>query len=247
MLMIGTPCYGGQVTIQYMLAMLRLKDVLGAAGIPLRLVTPANDSLVTRARNRIANACLADPDCSHLLFIDADLDFPAALVPHLLAAGKDVVCGVYPVKGLDLGRVLAQGPDTAPETAEAASLDYAVRLKPGCRVDGQGFVEVEYAATGFMLLRREVLARLAAAYPQLRYRRDCTNNPPGEHYAFFDTAIDAATGDYLPEDYAFCKRWRDLGGAVHAFVGARLSHVGSRSYAGDFATFLARSGRRRPS
>ena len=115
MLMIGTPCYGGQVTIQYMLAMMRLKDALGAARIPMRLVTPAHDSLVTRARNRIANACLHDPDCAHLLFIDADLDFPAALVPHLLGAGKDVVCGVYPVKGLDLSRVMAQGPDITPE------------------------------------------------------------------------------------------------------------------------------------
>ena len=244
MLLIGTPCYGGMVTIEYMLAMMRLKDELNAARVPFRLLTPAHDSLITRARNLIASECLRDTHCSHLLFIDADIDFPAGLVTRLLAAGKDVACAVYPVKGLPLARVMAQGAGTPEAVAEAASLDYAVKVKPGSRVDGQGFVEVAYAATGFMLIRREVLVRLAAAMPQLRYRRACTNAAPGEQYAFFDTAIDPETEDYLPEDYAFCKRWRDLGGSVHAFVGGRLGHVGSRTYAGDFVTFLARLGAR---
>jgi hypothetical protein len=245
MLVIGTPCYGGVVTLPYMLSMLSLKDVLNAAKIPFRLLTPAHESLITRARNSIANQFLRDERATHLLFIDADIEFPPQLVPRLLCAEKDVVCGVYPVKGLPLDRVMAQPEGTPPAVAEAASLDYAVRVKPGCRMDEAGFLEVEYAATGFMLIRREVLARLMDAYPRLRYRYACTNEAAADNYAFFDTAIDPETQTYLPEDYAFCKRWRDIGGKVHVSVVGKLAHVGGRAYAGDFAAYLANRGIKR--
>lgn len=242
MLVIGTPCYGGMVTVPYMLSMMALKDVLNQAGIAFRLVTPANESLITRARNSIANAFVRDKRATHLLFIDADISFPPHLVPHLLASGKDVVCGVYPLKGLPLERVMAQPEGTSTAAAEAASLDYAIRLMPGRKADAQGFLEVEYAATGFMMVRREVFVRMMDAYPALYYRFACTNEDPADSFAFFDTAIDPETRTYLPEDYAFCKRWRDIGGKVHASLAGKLTHVGGRAYAGDFATCLARRG-----
>jgi hypothetical protein len=245
MLIIGTPCFGGVVTLPYMLSMLSLKDVLNRGHIPFRLLTPANESLITRARNSIANEFLRDTWGTHLLFIDADIEFPPQLVPRLLQSDKDVVCGVYPVKGLALERVTAQPADTPPAVAEAAALDYAVKLKPGCKMDETGFLEVEYAATGFMMIRREVLTRMRDAYPQLQYRFACTNEEAADNVAFFDTAIDPETLTYLPEDYAFCKRWRDIGGKVHVSVVGKLTHVGARPYAGDFATYLASKGAKR--
>ena len=45
--------------------------------------------------------------------------------------------------------------------------------------------------------------------------------------------IEPETGHYLSEDYAFCRRWRDLGGEVWADVEARLTHVGHAAYAGS--------------
>ena len=242
MLVIGTPCFGGLVTVPYMLSMMGLKDVLNRAKMPFRLLTPCHESLITRARNGIANAFLRDKRATHLLFVDADIEFDPRLVPHLLGADKDVVCGVYPVKGLDLTRVMGQPAGTSAAVAEAASLEYAVKLKPGCKVDEQGFLEVDYAATGFMLIRREVLVRLAAAYPELHYRFACTNEAAAENHAFFDTMIDPGTRNSLPEDYAFCNRWRDIGGQVHVSVPGRFTHHGARPYAGDFAAYLTRCG-----
>jgi hypothetical protein len=240
MLVIGTPCYGGVVTLPYMLSMLALKDVLNRDKVPFRLLTPANDSLITRVRNAIVGEFLRDDRATHLLFIDADIEFQPAMVPRLLGSGLDVVCGVYPVKGLKLERVMAQPAGTPPQVAEAASLDYAVKVKPGCRMDAQGFLEVEYAATGFMMIRREVFARLMDAYPELHYRYSCTNEAPADNYAFFDTSIDPITRNYLPEDYAFCKRWRDIGGKVHVSVPGKFAHHGGRAYVGEFGQFLAR-------
>ncbi|MEA4858726.1 MAG: hypothetical protein AAGU21_03870 [Solidesulfovibrio sp.] len=242
MLVIGTPCYGGVVTLPYMLSMLSLKDVLNREKLPFRLLTPANDSLVTRARNSIANEFLRDERATHLLFIDADIEFQPAMVVRLLRSGHDVVCGVYPVKGLRLDRVMAQPAGTPPAVAEAASLDYAVKVKPGCRMDDRGFLEVDYAATGFMLVSRQALARLMDAYPELHYRHGCTNEEPADNFAFFDTAIDPRTRDYLPEDYAFCKRWRDIGGKVYVSVPGKFAHHGGKAYIGDFAAYLSQRG-----
>ena len=99
MLVIGTPCFGGMVTVPYMLAMMGVKDVLNRAKTPFRLLTPCHESLITRARNSIANAVLRDETATHLLFIDADIAFEPLLVPHLLGSGKDVVCGWRDIGG----------------------------------------------------------------------------------------------------------------------------------------------------
>jgi hypothetical protein len=38
----------------------------------------------------------------------------------------------------------------------------------------------------------------------------------GFYWRFFDCMVDPDSGRYLSEDYAFCRRWRDMGGKVFA-------------------------------
>ena len=92
-----------------------------------------------------------------------------------------------------------------------------------------------------MLIKRKVFEAMAEAYPDLRYRYAFVSlEEKGlDSYAFFDTAIDPETLDYLPEDYAFCKRWTALGGEIHADIMSRFRHVGSHVYEGDYAAYLA--------
>jgi hypothetical protein len=49
----------------------------------------------------------------------------------------------------------------------------------------------------------------------------------------FETMIEPETGQYLSEDYAFCRRWRDLGGEIWADMQSRLTHVGYTAYSGS--------------
>ena len=55
-------------------------------------------------------------------------------------------------------------------------------------------------------------------------------------WAFFDTMI--ADGQYLPEDYSFCRRWRQIGGEIWIDLQSRFDHVGSYVYRGDLGVTL---------
>ncbi len=243
MLMIGTPCYNGNVSVQYLRSLVPMIGFLERQGIRTGMLTPSHESLITRGRNLIANEFLRQKEYTHLLFIDADIGFSPELPWKYLEADKDVVCGIYPVKNLDVDKLRTIRGDVLPRVAQAASLHYAVKLKAGGRPEPvTGLLPVVYGATGFMMIRREVFTRLAEAYPELGYDYAYTNDDQINNMAFFETAIDPATRDYLPEDYAFCKRWTDIGGEIYADIHSVFTHVGNYEFTGNFTAFLTHLG-----
>ena len=58
-------------------------------------------------------------------------------------------------------------------------------------------------------------------------------------FALFECMIDPATGTYLSEDFAFCKRWTDIGGEIWADLESRLDHVGPSVFHGDVSSQFA--------
>ena len=243
-ILIATPCYGGLVTNYYLMSLLNLTRTLSGRNVKYDFRT-ISDSLITRARNHMANEFLQDKQFTHLFFIDADLGFEAEALLRFLAFDKDLVCGVYPLKRLSLAAIRAS---TAPSdtVAEAASYTYSSTITINeTNMPENGFLRAEFAATGFMLISRLVLEKMAASYSALRYGGDHAMRP-GEaerdmKYAFFDTMI--ADGEYLPEDYSFCKRWRDIGGEIWIDLDSRFSHVGSYVYNGDLGVAIGEAHR----
>ena len=122
---IGTPCYGGNVTHRYMMSMLNLQAACIAAGIKLSFRILSGDALITRARNIIVEEFLAEPGATHLLFIDADIGFTPEQVFRLLKTKHDVVGAVYPIKGINWERI-KQHLATSPGATLAGSLNYVV-------------------------------------------------------------------------------------------------------------------------
>jgi hypothetical protein len=86
---------------------------------------------------------------------------------------------------------------------------------------------------------------MMAQYPDLKYVPDGPpNNPLANFYwRFFDTMVDPDSGRYLSEDYAFCRRWRDIGGKVYADLDSQLLHVGQHLFRGDLARSLQIGGK----
>jgi hypothetical protein len=243
-ILVATPCYGGQVTSLYTLSLLGLQRACAEIGIGLSFRLIAGDSLITRARNLAVQQFLATAEATHLLFIDADIGFSPEQALALLAADKDICGGVYPLKRLDWDRIRAQA-KAGIENLAASTLNYVVDFQEGEATPPEpesDFFRVKYLGTGFLMIRREVFATLAERYPETQFRQihlglniDAAKTPA---HAFFDCIIDPDSGEYLSEDYTFCKRWTQTGGEIWAYRQSRLAHVGTMTYEGDLAGTL---------
>ena len=108
---------------------------------------------------------------------------------------------------------------------------------PNAVVENGGFVKVRYAGTGFLMIRRAALERmraLSAAPIQTRPFARCRDRSDNR-FALFECMI-GEDGTYLSEDFAFCKRWTDMGGEIWADLESKLNHVGPMTFHGDLSS-----------
>jgi len=103
-LLVATPMYGGVCNGAYTVGMIQLAPVMSMNAMAYRYAYMTNESLITRGRNSLADDFL-DTDCTHLMFIDADIGFNPADIPTMVNADKDIICGIYPKKEINWMRV----------------------------------------------------------------------------------------------------------------------------------------------
>jgi hypothetical protein len=220
----ATPCYGGMLTDQYFLSMFKMSQTFMQYGINFRITTLRNESLITRARN-ILTAMFLDSDCTHLMFIDSDIEFQPEDMLRALAYDKPIMAGAYPKKALPVQYAI-NFKFIDPETRQ-------IRVENGA-------VEVLDASTGFFLIKRETIEKMIKAHPELHYRNDSNIDPRLNKYcyALFDTILDPDDNRYLSEDYTFCRRWQKLGGEIWLDPNTKLNHVGSYTFEGDVSQLI---------
>ena len=247
-LAIATPMYGGMCSGQYTKSTADLARLGAEYKLDIQFYYLFNESLVQRARNYLVDEFLRT-DCTHLLFIDADIGFDPSDVIALLAiaepgSDKDVVCGPYPKKCISwekVKRAVDKGfGDRDPENLANYIGDYV--FNPTADVTEISIsepVEVLESGTGFMMIQRNVFERFAAAYPHLSYKPDHVRT---EHFdgsreivAYFDCPIDPKTKRYLSEDYMFCQYTRNAGMKVWLCPWMKLAHMGTYIYSGSLA------------
>ncbi len=240
---IATPCYGGQLTEAYFRSTIRLLTFCNQHQIPVAFGTIANESLVTRARNVLV-AYFLQSNFTRLMFIDADIEYQVEDVIKLIAHNKDVAVGAYPKKGVNWQRIrdsVKQTDQPLDDKAIASfGSDYAINFKFLNREQKQiaienGLIRLHDGATGFMMIKREVIDKMIEKYPELKYNNDL-NTPPElnpHFYAFFDTMIDPKDKRYLSEDYTFSRRWQDIGGEIWLDPSISLNHYGSFNFQGN--------------
>ncbi|REG60998.1 hypothetical protein B0G80_3824 [Paraburkholderia sp. BL6669N2] len=238
-----TPCYGGTVTSNFVNSMLALNNALWQNGMQGGVRIRSGESLITRARNEAVAEFLADPHYTHLFWIDADIGFSVDQAMRLLLADHDVVAGVYPIKRFDWPDTLPAGLTRAEFAARYLRYPVNVHDNVSSEIDAEGFMEVSEAPTGFMCIKREAFTRMIEVLPELQYVPDGPPDSPLRNlcYRFFDVMVEPHTNRYLSEDYAFCRRWRDIGGRIFVDTQSQLSHQGIYTYHGDFGASLAAS------
>ena len=237
----ATPCYVSAVAMNYTTSMFTLANEASRLGLRSSLNMHAS-SLVTRGRNEIVKYFLMHEEYTHLVWIDADITFQPSDVFRLLLSDHDVAAGIYPIKRFNWP---AQGLPAGTTEAEFETLytDYPLNavghgaLPLGQFITDDHFLEVCEAPTGFMAIKRDVFTQLMQHYPELNYVPDGPPNNPEQpfHWLFFDCMVDPDSRRYLSEDYAFCRRWRDIGGKVYADLNSDLGHLGQHLFRGNLA------------
>lgn len=250
---LGTPMYGGNCAGMFCKSTNDLFKMCGAYGIELQEYFLFNESLVQRARNYVVDEFLRS-NCTHLMFIDADIGFNAKDVLSLLAIQASepekyqIVTGPYPKKTIAWEKVknaVKSGKgDENPAELAFYSADYVFNPSKNVtsfRIDEP--VEVAEGGTGFMLIPRSVFEKYAAAYPEYSYKPDHvrTENFDGsrEITAFFDCGIDPVSKRYLSEDYFFCHNARKIGINIHMCPWMSLQHVGTYIFRGSMAAIAS--------
>jgi len=243
-----SPSHDGKYFQNYVTSLLNFAIESERAGMRMQVLFHQGESLVTRARNNCVAQFLANPNWTHLFWIDADIGFSAQAAFRLLLSGYDIAAGVYPLKrenwpaeGVPAGTTQQQFEATFTRytvNAKASALTSQVELD----VQPDGFMKMTEAPTGFMVIKRAVFERLIASYPELNYVPDSIGETDrGLHYRFFDVMVDPETRRYLSEDYGFCRLWSGLGESIYIDANSNLSHQGAKMYRGDFANSLLTS------
>lgn len=192
------------VTAAHFGSCMNLKEELTKIGLAHDWLIGTNESLVTRARNEMT-ASFLETSHSHMMWLDADVEFTPEDVARLWNMEADIAVGVYAMK--------------------VPNKQWYAAWKDGELVkDLDQFkepIEVEYAGTGFMLIRREVIEVLAGNSPSYE-------GPNGRVPALYMTPIHA--DGFESEDYHFCRIAREAGFEIMMDPSVRLGHVGQYTY-----------------
>lgn len=239
------PCYDSHVTEPFMMSFLQSCIYFKEIGLKYSVCT-ISDSLINRARNNLVAKFMGNPDFTHMVFIDVDLEFNKEAILKLLWHDKDVITASYPIKEINWDKVKeGSKADIASEDLMEFATRYVVHMtKPGenqLNIDN-GAIECYEAGTGFMLIKRQVFDKMFKKYKKLKYKDD-TNSLHGEEinnaYALFNSYVDD-DGRFLSEDYGFCRYWQKVGGKIWVDPTINLKHFGRIKYTGKMLEFLKR-------
>ena len=244
---IMTPSHDGKYFHNYVISLLSLTSAAQQHELALDVFLHRGESLITRARNNCVADFLANPNWTHLFWIDSDIGFSSQAALRLLLSDYDIAAGVYPLKTDRWPSEGANVEGLSPEQMLTRFARYTINAdatEETNRIDLEilpdGFMRMNEAPTGFMVIKRNVFERMMKHYPDLQYVPDSVGvEDKGLHYRFFDVMVDPVTRRYLSEDYGFCRLWSGMGEHIYVDANSNLSHQGSKLYKGNFADSLS--------
>jgi hypothetical protein len=230
---IATPMYGGMAKSVYVAGISDLSRELSARGHVVSHTSITNESLITRARNTLANEFMKS-DFDGLLFIDADHGFSAEDVANMIESDKDLIGAPYPMKAINWENV-RRAALAGKENLELYSGLFAINfLDEEQTFKSNEPFKVKDVGTGMMFIRRNVFEKMKEVCDTYKFNTIGDSVPFGEEIVeYFKTMITPEPEKVLlSEDYAFCHVWRELGGDVWAAPWVRISHAGEHNFTG---------------
>lgn len=205
--------------VETTISLLETMNALNSRSVPVQFF-PFSYPYLAELRNMFLTYWYDKTEHTHLLFIDADMDFRPEMVLDMLDSNLPLVGAMYVQKKYPLQWV-----------------GNALPGKPN--VNGN-FIEREGIGCGVTLIHRSVITAMLE-------KLDIIDKCPVEKYpgalGLFDAGckrvlnpfdpVYTEDGGKLLEDLAFCHRARQCGVEVWAAMGYDVSHIGAHSFTGN--------------
>jgi len=191
--------------------------LIESAGWQHSIVYEVGSPYISSARSIMLRKAL-NAMATTIVFIDHDVSWDAQDLLTLIEAKGDVVAGTYRFKTDDVQFMGSLIPD--------------INGLPQVRQDGG--VKAHFIPAGFLKITRTGVARFIKAYPELCYGDSCAPCVDLFNHG-------AHEGVWYGEDYAFSRRWRELGGEIVILPELNLVHHSiDKSYGGTFHDYLCK-------
>jgi len=212
-ILVGTPCYGCFMTIDYFNSMTTLlRDAL-KHGVNIDFMHIGNQ-VTKKARNSIVSYFYTHPEYSHLLFVDSDTGVESGGIGKLLESGKDVIGAPVALKGFNI--------------------DGSPVLNIGEIYSQEGSIaEIEHIGNACLMFSRKAIdALISISTPyddDPAYARGHTK-AIGKTWDVFYIGV-MEDGVYRPEDYSTCWKFRNkLGIKVYCDLSVKTTHQGTHQF-----------------
>jgi hypothetical protein len=212
------PAGNAQMQAPTVMAVFSTLVTLIKSGWEIEMDIRVGDADLARARNYLMGCFLAS-DCSHALLIDADISWDSGAVLRMLDFDMPFVAAVYRMRMDDAVYYPVHWPEN----------------KRMIRINGNPLLQAQRVPAGFLLLKREVIQRIADALPRGQWFFDQIR-PSIKCPWIFDFEFHGTTR--LSEDYVLCKKWTDLGGEIWVDPAIAIGHTGMKTFDGHLATYL---------
>ncbi|RLA59112.1 MAG: hypothetical protein DRQ78_11035 [Epsilonproteobacteria bacterium] len=211
-LLVGTPAYNSMVHTDYLHSVMSYTTV---KDLSFSVATIGNESLITRARNKIFSIFANNKAFDYLLFLDADIMFPVTELTKLLSHNKDLIGA--PVRLKDSDRIFYNYGEVLDES-----------MSP--------LLEVDRIGNAVMLISRklanDVVDKCIDSKQYYIHNPDYTRGNQVLNNKIYDVfKVGIHEGEYLSEDYWFCKFAAELGYAIYVDTSCKTVHNGVVSLA----------------
>jgi hypothetical protein len=222
---IAVPSFGYQINSETTASLVALTKEMTEAGIFGGFSALSFPDIVD-LRNVFLSVWYDALDATHMLFVDADMQFEPALIRDMLNADKPLIGSIYPKKRLPMDWV-------------------GSALVPPAEPEG-GLLELQGLGCGTMLIRRDCIDNMIEA-GTVEIDTDLSGTalnsllePHGVKRIIraFDK-ITTPDKRKLSEDFSLCYRHRKAGGKVYAAINHQITHLGVYPFSARYGDMYA--------
>lgn len=221
-LMLATPSATNQYCGDYVESLIITKENIEHFGGNMAWQKFPGCSDLCHARNKLLGNFVKMEQYTHLLIVDDDMGWVADDVIRMLLLDKDFISGAGPKKQFPKEFCCSNRDDKTDE-----------KIFPNFYHAGETLLcDMNYVGAGFVLISRNCAVKMTESYQDLAYFDSFDKQM--EVGLYDPITITKNDGKYRYfDDFAFCYRWRMIGGKVVIVPDIRLKHTGNYTFEGQ--------------